>query len=64
MVEGSIKGIKMRFIDTPGLLLSPNKVGHNAGILAQVSFRLYPVRSLLRLMCQQHVYTRHQCILP
>ena len=36
VVEGSIKGIRMRFIDTPGLLLSPGKVGHNAGVLAQV----------------------------
>jgi hypothetical protein len=35
-VEGSIKGIRMRFVDTPGLLLSPGKVGHNAGVLAQV----------------------------
>lgn len=44
VVEGSIKGIKMRFIDTPGLLLSPNKVGYNAGILAQVSQRGCPGR--------------------
>lgn len=31
-----MKGINMRFIDTPGLLLSPGKVAHNANILAQV----------------------------
>ncbi len=36
IVEGSVKGIKMRFIDTPGLLLSPGKVAHNADVLAQV----------------------------
>jgi hypothetical protein len=36
VVEGSIKGIRMRFIDTPGLLLSPGKIGYNAGVLAQV----------------------------
>jgi len=36
VVEGSVKGINMRFIDTPGLLLSPGKVAHNANILAQV----------------------------
>ena len=49
MVEGDVKGIQMRFIDTPGLQLSPSKISYNQGILAQVAARRD--RLLSRLPC-------------
>ncbi len=36
VVEGSVRGVNMRFIDTPGLQLSPSRINHNAAVLAQV----------------------------
>lgn len=36
MLEGSINGIRVRFIDTPGLVPAASAVGHNAKILAQI----------------------------
>lgn len=36
VVEGSVKGINMRFIDTPGLQLGSSSLRHNDNILAQI----------------------------
>ena len=36
VLEGSINGIRVRFIDTPGLVPAASAVAHNAKILAQI----------------------------
>ena len=36
MLEGSINGIRVRVIDTPGLVPAASAVAHNAKILAQI----------------------------
>ena len=36
VLEGSINGIHVRFIDTPGLVPAASAVAHNAKILAQI----------------------------
>ena len=36
MLDGVINGIRVRFIDTPGLIPAASAVGHNAKILAQI----------------------------
>ncbi len=36
MLDGAINGIRVRFIDTPGLQAAASAVGYNARILAQI----------------------------
>ena len=36
LLDGSINGIRVRFIDTPGLVPAASAVAHNAKILAQI----------------------------
>ena len=36
LLDGTINGIRVRFIDTPGLVPAASAVGHNTKILAQI----------------------------
>ncbi len=36
LLDGTINGIRVRFIDTPGLVPAASAVGHNAKILSQI----------------------------
>lgn len=36
LVEGAINGIRVRFIDTPGLVPAASAVGYNAKVLGQI----------------------------